>query len=78
VALPRTYVRLADDRPAGFDEGTFLAAVRAGRSFGTTGPLLEVDLAGAGPGERFTGAAGELRLLARAAPWVPVCGPSCS
>jgi hypothetical protein len=72
VALPRTYVRLADDRPGAFDEGTFLAAVRAGRSFGTTGPLLEVDLAGARPGDRFTGAAGELRLLARAAPWVPV------
>jgi hypothetical protein len=72
VALPRTYVRLADDRPAAFDEGTFIAAVRAGRSYGTTGPLLEVELGGAGPGERASGARGELRVLARAAPWIPI------
>ena len=72
VALPRTYVRMADDRPQAFDERAFVEAVRAGHSFGTTGPLLEVELGGAGPGERFAGAAGELRVRVRAAPWVPV------
>ena len=72
VALPRTYVRMADDRPQAFDERAFVEAVRAGRSWGTTGPLLDVELGGAGPGERFRGAAGELRVRVRAAPWVPV------
>ncbi len=72
VALPRSYVRIADDRVAAFDERAFLAALRAGRVFGTSGPLLDADLGGAGLGERFAGRSGELRLSVTAAPWVPV------
>jgi hypothetical protein len=72
VALPRTYVRVADDRPAALDAPALLAAVRAGRSTGSTGPFLEAELGGAGPGERFAGASGELRVRVHAAPWVPV------
>jgi hypothetical protein len=72
VATPRNYVRVAGDEPARFDEAAFVRAVREGRCYGTTGPLLEVLLGEASLGERFRGREGRLRLLVRAAPWVPV------
>ena len=49
-----------------------MRAVREGRCFGTTGPLLEVKLGDAGIGERFRGREGTLRVEVRTAPWVPV------
>jgi len=49
-----------------------MRAVRGGRLYGSTGPILEVTLDGRGPGERFRGAAGELHIVVRAAEWVPV------
>jgi hypothetical protein len=70
--LPRSYVALADDALARFDEAAFFAALRAGRVVATTGPLLDAKLGEAGPGQRFTGRAGVLRVRADAAPWVPV------
>ena len=72
VAVPRNYIATADDAIDAFDEAALLSALRVGRSFGTTGPLPFVQLGGAGPGEMFAGAAGELRVTVRAAPWVPV------
>jgi hypothetical protein len=72
AALPRNYVRMPEDRVEAFDPRAFTEAVRAGHSFGTTGPFLEVDLDGAGPGEHHSGQRGELRVAVRAAPWVPV------
>ena len=70
--LPRSYVALADDALARFDEAAFFAAVREGRVVATTGPLLDARLGEAGPGQRFTGRSGVLRVRADAAPWVPV------
>jgi hypothetical protein len=70
--LPRSYVALADDRVAGFDEAAFFAALRRGRAFASTGPLLDVKLGEAGPGERFSGRHGMLRVAVAAASWVPV------
>jgi hypothetical protein len=70
--VPRTYVALADDRIESFDEAAFFGALRAGRAFATTGPLLDVRLGEAGPGERFTGRRASLRVAVYAAPWVPV------
>lgn len=77
VALPLNYVRMADDRVAAFDEAAFVRAILDGKLFGTTGPLVEVALAGegdlrAGPGERFPADRGTLHVAVRAAPWVPV------
>jgi hypothetical protein len=46
--------------------------VREGRSFGTTGPLLEVQLGEARAGDHYVGASGNLVVRVRAAPWVPV------
>jgi hypothetical protein len=70
--LPRTYVAVARDAIADFDEAAFFAALRGGRAFATTGPLLDVKLGDAGPGERFAGREGTLRVRVNAAPWVPV------
>jgi hypothetical protein len=72
VALPRTYVQLADDSVAGFDEAAFVRALREGRALGTSGPYVEVALGDAGPGDTFRGARGTLRVRVQAAPWVPV------
>jgi len=47
VAYRRTYVRCD---PASGLEG-LVAGIRAGRTFGTTGPLLDLTVDGAGPGE---------------------------
>jgi hypothetical protein len=72
VGVPRNYVAVPDDAIAGFDEGTFLAALRAGRSFGTSGPLVLARLGDAGPGETFAGREGVLSVEVRAAPWIPL------
>ncbi len=72
VAMPRSYVRVPDDRVARFDEAAFVRGLRQGRVFGTSGPLLDVTLGGGGPGTLFRGGKGELRVTVTAAPWVPV------
>jgi hypothetical protein len=72
VAAPRNYVSVPSDEIAAFDAQAFVRAVREGRCFGTTGPLLEIKLGDAGIGERFRGREGTLRVEVRAAPWVSV------
>jgi hypothetical protein len=72
LGLPRNYVRLEDDRPESFDEASFIRAVREGRLYGTTGPLLEVSLEDAGLGGIFRGRSGRLQVKVEAADWVPV------
>ncbi len=72
VAAPRNFVPVANDGIRDFDAAAFVRAVREGRSIGSTGPLPEVRLGDARPGDRFTGPAGELVVHVRAAPWVTV------
>ncbi|MAI78003.1 MAG: hypothetical protein CL917_03610 [Deltaproteobacteria bacterium] len=72
VALPRNYVAVKTGPLPDFNLNGFVAAVRAGRLFGTTGPLLQADLEGSGPGQMFRGGAGILSVLVRTADWVPV------
>lgn len=72
VGLPRTYVRVADDRLARFDSTEFHAALRAGRAYGTTGPLLDVRLGGSELGDLHAGAKGVLNVRVEGAPWIPV------
>jgi hypothetical protein len=73
IAVPRNYVQLAGD----YSQQAFLDAVRSGKLFGTTGPLLKVS-AQAADGRRFapgdTMPAGKVTLAVRveAASWVPV------
>ncbi len=72
ASVPRNYVRLAQDDVAHFDAAEFLAAARRGHVFSTTGPLLDVALGTAGPGDQHTGARARLTVTVRSAPWVPV------
>jgi hypothetical protein len=72
VAAPRNYVRVADDRVGAFEVGPFIEAVRRGRLFGTTGPILAVDLDGSEVGEIHRGREGRLHVEVRAASWVSV------
>ncbi len=74
VGTPRNYVRYEGEVvPAStFDEARFVESVLQGRVFGTTGPILDVDFAGSGPGDTATVRDGMLRVRISAAPWVPV------
>ena len=69
-AIPRNYVPVEDDDPAHFEERELIEAVREGRSYGSTGPLLHVSLGGEGIGGSFEGSAADLVVGAAAAPWV--------
>jgi hypothetical protein len=72
VAVPRNFVQVPSDELAAFDPQALVRAVREGRCFGSTGPLLDVRLGETGIGGRFQGREGTLRIEVRAAPWVPV------
>jgi hypothetical protein len=72
AAAPRNYVRVPSDAVGDFEPGAFVRAVRGGRVYGTTGPIVEVALGGAGLGETFRGSSGVLRGTVRAASWVSV------
>ncbi|MFP8874423.1 MAG: CehA/McbA family metallohydrolase, partial [Myxococcota bacterium] len=72
VALPRTYVQMLTGPGTPFDEAVFMDALRAGRAFGTTGPLLEIRLGDRGIGERLEGTRAVLAVEVTAAPWIPV------
>lgn len=72
VGLPRTYVRVADDRLEAYDEAELMRSLRAGAAWGTTGPLLRVQLDETGLGGLHRGTTGRLQLSVDAAPWVPI------
>jgi len=72
VGLPRTYVRMADDRVGAFDEADFVDALRQGRAYGSTGPLLTARLAEAEVGELHAGSKGVLEVSVGGADWIPV------
>ncbi|MGI9324204.1 MAG: CehA/McbA family metallohydrolase [Pseudomonadales bacterium] len=71
VALPRNMVAMLDDSIAAFDEAEFIEAIRAGRSYGTTGPLLELNLSGTEMGRTYAGQKATLSARVRTAGWVP-------
>jgi TolB protein len=70
VGMNRVYVKL--DGP--LDRDRYLAGVKAGHSFATNGPLVELTLAGKGPGDeiRLPAGGGALRLRAVLRSFVPV------
>jgi len=74
--MPRNMVAVADDTIVGFEEAEIVNAVREGRLYGTTGPLIDFSLgvleSVAGMGETITGKQVTLRLRATSAPWVDV------
>ncbi len=76
VGMPRNMVAVADDTIQGFKAAEIADAVRAGRLYGTTGPLLELSLNSledsALMGETISGNQMALRVLVTAADWVDV------
>jgi hypothetical protein len=72
VAIPASYVRVAEDRPSRLDETAFVRAIREGELVGSTGPFLTARLGEQGPGGLFAGATGELSVRVESADWVPV------
>ena len=68
----RTYVRV-DDAPNGLDYDRWLAGLRAGRTFVTTGPIVELEVDGQGIGGRLSLPAGAtVKAKARVRSRLPV------
>ncbi len=63
--VPLGYSRVYVHLPDGFSYAGWLAGLKAGRSFVTTGPMLLVTVNGRDPGERFDAAATGLTLHVR-------------
>ncbi len=73
VAIPQNFVKMTSP----YQQSTFMDAIRQGRLFGTTGPLLAVTATGAsgnrmGMGETIEGGGIKLRVAVEAASWIPV------
>jgi hypothetical protein len=78
AGYPRTMARV-DESQSGksgqpMDTKAVVAAIKKGRSFVTSGPMVEVDAGGVLPGEELQvkGDTITLHLVVRAAPWVDV------
>jgi len=78
VGLPRNIVYANTQAGPNFDTARFNAALKAGASFGTNGPVIEATVDGTNGPQRFglaplaPAANALLRLKVSAAPWVPV------
>ncbi|HKU41871.1 MAG TPA: CehA/McbA family metallohydrolase [Polyangiales bacterium] len=73
LGYPRNCIRVPDDSPGGLTGAAVIDGLSAGRTFVTSGPWLEVTLAGHGPGDMLARPAQpELEVLLDAASWVPV------
>lgn len=75
AGYPRTYVKVAEDRPELVTEDELASALLKGRAQISNGIFAEVLVAGeAGPGDMVSTSTGEvlLEVAARAAPWVDV------
>lgn len=77
VAMPVNYVAVMDDRLLAYQQDEFIESVRSGNFFGTTGPMLSLELSAengekAQAGEQISGRKIMLRLIVTAASWVPV------
>lgn len=71
---PRNYVAVGDATVGGLDPIAVAAAVKAGHSFFTTGPLVEASIAGKTYGEIASVSPGKasLHVTVRAANWISV------
>tara|TARA_R110000823_G_scaffold47903_7_gene121803 strand:- start:5129 stop:7756 length:2628 start_codon:yes stop_codon:yes gene_type:complete len=72
VAYPRNMLVMQEDDPATVSSGQIMRAVRAGQLYGSTGPLLQIDVDGTGPGGIHRGTSGTLSVRVDSAPWVEV------
>ncbi|HVW30843.1 MAG TPA: CehA/McbA family metallohydrolase, partial [Polyangiaceae bacterium] len=72
AGYPRTYVRVADDRPNAASAEEIAASLRAGHAIVSLGPFVEAHVGEAGPGDTVRVAPGTVPLdvTVRAADWV--------
>ncbi len=75
--LPRTYIRhgrsVSDAQDVRAPQKRVLAALKAGRAFVTSGPILDVSVNGKGPGATVrTGPRAKVKVRVRAPSWVDV------
>lgn len=72
VGLPRTMVAMKDDRVSEFAQSDFIAALKAGNAYGTTGPFMEIALSGKKMGETLQGASGQLSMRISSVDWIDI------
>lgn len=72
VALPRTMVAMNNDTVPGFKQAEFLKSLKSGNAYGTTGPMLNLNLSGALMGQTFNGERGQLSINIKSVNWIPV------
>lgn len=74
AGYPRTYAYVDEDDPARLSADAVVEALRAGRAFVTTGPIVRLEVAGGIPGDAVAaeGATVEAVVRIAAAPWVQV------
>ncbi len=72
VAVPRTMVAMSSDKIADFNQDEFIANLKAGNAYGTTGPMLELSLSDSLMGETHAGVRATLLIKIDKAPWVPI------
>jgi hypothetical protein len=70
--VPRNLVLVGDDDPAHFDEAKFVDAVRAGHVVVSSGPFVQLDVAGHGVGDTAPAGEQEVHVTVDAPPWVDV------
>jgi hypothetical protein len=72
AGYPRTYVRVADDRPGAASPAEIAASLREGHAMVSLGPFVEAHVGEAGPGDTVQVAPGSVPLdvTVRAADWV--------
>jgi hypothetical protein len=74
AGYPRTYVRVANDRPAGVTAAELASSLKVGHAVVSLGPFVEAHIGEAGPGDTITTDPGTLPLhiAVRAPAWVHV------
>jgi hypothetical protein len=72
AGYPRTYVRVADDRPGRATAAEIASSLRAGHAVVSLGPFIEAHIGEAGPGDSVDVAPGTVPfdVTVRAADWV--------
>ncbi len=72
--FPRNYVNVGEVAINKLDPAAVAAAVKAGHSYFTTGPIVDASIDGKGLGELVTAKAGKvmLKLTVRAANWISI------
>jgi len=76
VGLPRTMVAMKNDTVTEFNQNEFIQSIKNGDAYGTTGPMLDIELSREAQstkmGQTFEGARGLLNVTISSAEWIPV------